>query len=286
MSDSSSSSGSSDSEDDTRAPREPQITIGESPDDIPFDTLLTDLHCHPSRDVVAVATMDGDVYVHSYALGAPSHQLFSFTHHKVACRKLRFSPDGTLLFTVSKDGSMCIVDINTGAVSHTIQEAHECSIYSLCVIDNYLAATGDDDGCFKLWDYRREQAVMEVKQCKDFISDMVVDEAKKTLLATSGDTTLTAFNIRKKAMEFQSEPFEDDLLSIAILKRGRKVVVGAGDGSLNIFNWGQWGNMSDRFSGKRGQSVECLAAISENILCTGSADGNIRSVHNALSFLM
>lgn len=274
MSDSEDSS--SDGEEDVGAPPEDQVPVGDSPADITFDTMLTDVRCHPSRDVVAVATIDGDVSVRSYALDGPSHELFLLKHHKAACRKLRFSADGTLLFTVSKDGSFCVLDVNTGAVSHHVQEAHENPIYSLCVIDDYLAATGDDEGCFKLWDYRRQEAVMESKECDDFISDMVVDDAKKTLLAASGDGTLTAFNVRKKAMELQSELFDDDFLSLAILKRGRKVVVGAGDGSLNLFNWGQWGNMSDRFRGKGGQAVECLAPISESILCTGSADGNIR----------
>lgn len=267
---------SSDGEDDVGVSQEDQVPAGDSPADIVFDTLLTDIHCHPSRDVVAVATIDGDVSVRSYSIDGPSHELFLLQHHKAACRKLRFSQEGTLLFTVSKDGSLCALDVNTGAISHHIQEAHKSSIYSLCVIDNYLAATGDDEGCFKLWDYRRQEAVMETQECDDFISDMVVDDAKRILLATCGDGTLTAFHVRKKSMEMQSETFDDDFLSLAILKRGRKVVVGAGDGSLNLFNWGEWGNMSDRFPGKGGQAVECLMPISENILCTGSADGNIR----------
>ncbi|XP_064481250.1 WD repeat-containing protein 55-like isoform X2 [Ornithodoros turicata] len=256
---------------------EEQLRIGPSPSDIKSESFVTDVCCHPSRDAVALATLDGDISVHSYSLESPSHELVSFSHHKHPCRRVRFNPDGTLMFSISKDSSLAISDMNTGAVVHHIQEAHESPIYSLCVIDEYLCATGDDDGQFKLWDYRRQQAVMENKDCEDYISDMVIDSAKKTLLVTCGEGTLSAFNVKKKTVELQSELFEQEFLSVAIMMRGRKAVVGGGDGSLSIFNWGQWGNLSDRFPCKHDQAVDCMAAITDHVLCTGAADGKIRS---------
>lgn len=50
---------------------------------------------------------------------------------------------------------------------------------------------------------------------------------------------------------------------------------GMQEGILNIFNWGEWGNISDRFPGHP-ESVDCLVPITENIICTGSTDGIIR----------
>ncbi len=52
---------------------------------------------------------------------------------------------------------------------------------------------------------------------------------------------------------------------------------GTGDGVLNIFNWGEWGNISDRFPGHP-MSVDCMVQITEDIICTGSIDGIIRLV--------
>lgn len=257
---------------------EEQLTIGASPSPIKSNSFVTDICCHPSRDAVALATVDGDVVVHSYAIDAPSHELLSFSHHKHPCRRVRFHPDGTLMFTAAKDSSICISDMNTGALVHEIQQAHESPIYSLCVIDDYLCATGDDDGRVKLWDYRRQQAIMESTDCDDYVSDMAIDPTKKTLLVTSGDGTLTAFNVRKKSMELQSELFDEEFLSVAIMMRGRKAVVGGGDGSLSLFNWGEWGNLSDRFPCKQGQSIDCLATVTDHVLCTGSVDGKIRGV--------
>ncbi|KAH9373527.1 hypothetical protein HPB48_003479 [Haemaphysalis longicornis] len=106
-------------------------------------TLPTDVCCHPSRDVLAVATVDGDVLVHSY--GSERRTLLHPVHHQSSCRKVRFSADGSQLLTAAKD--LCLVDLATGALVQRLP--HSAPIYSLCVVDNHLVATGDDDGRLK-----------------------------------------------------------------------------------------------------------------------------------------
>lgn len=258
------------------ASEEEHVGSGDSPADIPFETLLTDVCCHPTRDAVAIATVDGDVFVHSYALDSPSHELLHLTHHRTSCRKLRFSADGSVLITGSKDQSLCMVDLNSGAVSQRLPEAHSAAIYSLCIVDENLLASGDDDGHVKVWDRRRNTAIMACRENDDFISDLAVGDNRRVLLAASGDGTLTAFNLRQRALQLQSEPYEDEFLSLAILKHGRKVLVGAGDGSVNLFSWGYWDNMGDRLLAGRSHAVDSLAAISEDFFCLGTADGRIR----------
>ena len=53
------------------------------------------------------------------------------------------------------------------------------------------------------------------------------------------------------------------------------MVCGSTDGTLNIFNWDEWGNISDRFPGHP-MSVDCMAKYSEDVIFTGSIDGMIR----------
>lgn len=59
---------------------------------------------------------------------------------------------------------------------------------------------------------------MELKECEEFISDMTIDKNHKLLLATSGEGTLTVFNIRQKKLLLQSELFDSEMLSLAIVK--------------------------------------------------------------------
>ncbi|KAL4230231.1 WD domain repeat-containing protein 55 [Mactra antiquata] len=248
------------------------------PKDINFDDIVVDINFHPEKDVIASSSIEGDVFLHTYSTSSENNLLMKLSNHKKSCRVLRFSPDGEELHSASKDKSFCTVDLNNGALKRKVKNAHESPIYSMLVSGDNFLVTGDDDGYLKLWDLRQQKAVMEVRESEEYISDLAIDDQKRTLLATSGEGTLTAFNIRRKKMDVQSELFDSEFLSLAIIKRGQKVVCGCGMGELNIFSWGEWGNISDRFPGHP-MSVDCMVALSDDVICTGSFDGLIRAVN-------
>ena len=59
----------------------------------------------------------------------------------------------------------------------------------------------------------------------------------------------------------------------------RKVVCGDGEGCLLLFNWGLWGDITDRFPGHP-QSIDSLLATSDSVVCSGCMDGAIRWIHD------
>jgi len=58
---------------------------------------------------------------------------------------------------------------------------------------------------------------------------------------------------------------------------GQKVVCGSQGGVVNIFKYGYWGDINDRYPGHP-ESIDTIAKVSENVLVTGSSDGLIRVV--------
>ena len=58
-------------------------------------------------------------------------------------------------------------------------------------------------------------------------------------------------------------------------QNGAKVVCGSEEGVLDIFNWGEWGNISDRFPGHP-MSVDAIVPLTDSLVCTGASDGVIR----------
>ncbi len=52
------------------------------------------------------------------------------------------------------------------------------------------------------------------------------------------------------------------------------MVCGDGDGSLNIFTWGRWGDMTDRFPAFH-ESVDAICKVTEDIIIAGCANGSI-----------
>jgi WD repeat-containing protein 55 len=187
--------------------------------------------------------------------------------------------------------------------------------------DRNIFGTGDDAGCVRLWDPRLlnissnesniscvtskdkslSGCVADWKVHDDYISALKHNDADSnethTLLATSADGSLSAYDIRMTSRFFTtsikakstdtqhlppgvvrlSDPQDDELLSLCILKNGKKVVCGTGEGVLAIFSYGTWGDVSDRFPGHP-SSVDAILKVDEDTILTGSSDGFIRVV--------
>lgn len=118
---------------------------------------------------------------------------------------------------------------------------------------------------------------MKFSHHEDFISDMALAESSGTLVVTSGDGRLSAINLKAGKVEGVSDQIEDELLSVAIIKGGKKVVAGTQDGILNIYSWGKWADLDDRHPGHP-QSIDAMLKLDENTLVTGSSDGILRVV--------
>lgn len=118
---------------------------------------------------------------------------------------------------------------------------------------------------------------MKYHENTDFISDMTYVGDRYTLLASSGDGCLSAFDIRKKKALGVSANQDDELLSITVVRNTSKVVVGTQSGTILLFSYGQWGDCTDRFPGHP-LSVSSLVKATDTSLYTGSGDGIIRVV--------
>jgi WD40 repeat protein len=172
------------------------------------------------------------------------------------------------------------------SIIHTMKQLPETSPYGplLCV--------GLDDGGIQLWDERlcgdhgslKRACVLSWKENEDYISGFDYDADGSTLLASSADCTMSVMDLRKasspqtKSDSFRkSDDQEDELLSIQVLKSGRKVVCGTQQGVLAVWSWGTWGDVSDRFPGHPA-SIDCMLKVDEDTILTGSSDGLMRLV--------
>lgn len=83
----------------------------------------------------------------------------------------------------------------------------------------------------------------------------------------------------------QSEPFDAGFQSVRFLGTRNKVVVGAEDGAINIFNVNEYGNISDRFPincsrRKHGEcSVDSIEVISNDLIVATGSDCKLRLVN-------
>lgn len=233
------------------------------------------------------------------------------TTKPASCRAIAFSTDGERIYTGGSAGDMAAIDANRlckfsasseanllWQIDSATEEKFSPLVAMLPFQKSRLIATGDDSGGVRIWDERlcgndskanssarRPQGcVLNWKENEDYISGFDHSEDGNTLLATSADGRLSVFDLRmarepvKGKESFRlSDDQEDELLSLEIMKNGRKVVCGSQEGVLSIFSWNTWGDCSDRFPGHP-SSIDALLKVDEDTLLTGSSDGLIRVV--------
>ncbi|XP_051800311.1 WD repeat-containing protein 55 [Acanthochromis polyacanthus] len=268
-----------DSDEDSDGAEPPGPKLRDTPEDIRLEAAANTVALHPTRDMLVCGDVDGDVYAFSYSCTeGENRELWSSGHHLKSCRQVRFSEDGRKLFSVSRDKAVHLLDVERGQLETRIRGAHGAPINSLLLVDENIVATGDDGGTLKVWDMRKGTSIMDLKHHEDYISDITVDQAKRILLTASGDGTMGIFNIKRRRFELLSEYQSGDLTSVAIMKRGKKVVCGSSEGTVYVFNWNGFGATSDRFAVKA-ESVDCIVPVTDSIMVTASMDGYIRAIN-------
>ena len=246
--------------------------------------------------------------------------LSSTAAHTTSCRSVLFSnTDDNLLISCGLDAALsgihvdraCDLNANSkDSIVWSIPNAHPNGhgihrMFQLPTVSpaGPLIATGDDEGVIRLWDTRLcdgshnskmgvasaaypqlpSSCVAEWRNHTDFISGFTSTEDGTTLLSTSGDCTLSIYDVRKPGSNASSKPTaqsehqEDELLSLTLLKNGKKVLTGTQEGVLTVWSYGKWQDHCDRFPGHP-QSIDAILKIDEDTVITGSSDGLLRVV--------
>ncbi|XP_063239786.1 WD repeat-containing protein 55 homolog [Bacillus rossius redtenbacheri] len=249
----------------------------EHPPDIRCEEFVVDISFHPEQDLIAAATVMGDVLVYKYAVDS-TELTATWELHTKSCRDIEFSADGSLLFSSSKDRSVMVTDASTGKLVRAYDDAHEAGVYSLLVVDRNMFTSGDEAGTVKLWDLRKPGAVFSLKEMDDYVSKMVTTDSRRHVVCSSGEGTLTSINLSSRKLHMQSEMYDAELTSLALLRSDTKVVVSSSKGTLFLFNWGEFGLHNDEFPGNK-RSINALIPISDNIVVEACEDGVLRATH-------
>ncbi|KAF2291670.1 hypothetical protein GH714_028034 [Hevea brasiliensis] len=234
---------------------------------------------HPQDHMVAAALITGHLHLYRYTADFSSQKrLLEVQAHDDSCRAVRFINGGQAILTASSDRSILATDVETGSPIARVENAHEDAIFSLINLNESTIATGDDQGCIKVWDTRQRSCCNSFNAHEDYVSDMTFASDSMKLLGTSGDGTLSVCNLRSNKVQTRSEFSEEELLSVVIMKNGRKVICGSQNGTLLLYSWGFFKDCSDRFVGLSPNSVDALLKLDEDRVVTGSENGLISLV--------
>ena len=265
----------------------------EAPSSIKCRSTVLDIDYHPSQPLICCGLVSSELEIWKQSTNNDQEytRLARITglHRREACRTLAFNVEGSTLFTGGADGSLHAIDCTEGKVVWTCLSAHEeipVNRISTCLsveFGPWSLVSGDENGTIKVWDCRDkpDQAKFNFPSSHlDFVSDICYVEEEKRVLTTGGDGTLSVFDLRKPTRvkgEARSEELDTELLSLVVIKNGKRVLCGTQEGPISIFTWGTWDFPADSINGHP-HSVDCLLKLDEDTILTGSSDGIIRVV--------
>lgn len=108
---------------------------------IQCEDFITDISFHPNEDMIAVALITGDVALYKYT-NEGNTLLDNLELHTKACRDVEFNSSGSMLFSVAKDRTVMLSDVETRKLIRFYEGAHDCAIYCISVLNDNVFATG------------------------------------------------------------------------------------------------------------------------------------------------
>ncbi|KAH1219935.1 WD repeat-containing protein 55 [Glycine max] len=153
--------------------------------EISLGKLAFDIDFHPSDNLVAAGLITGHLHLYRYSPHTVPVRLLEVHAHTESCRAARFINGGRALLTGSPDCSILAIDVETGSTIARVDNAHESAVNRLINLTESTVASGDDDGCIKVWDTRERSCCNSFNVHEDYISDITFASDAMKLLATS-----------------------------------------------------------------------------------------------------
>ncbi|KAH7402828.1 heterokaryon incompatibility protein-domain-containing protein [Pyrenochaeta sp. MPI-SDFR-AT-0127] len=232
--------------------------------------------------------------------------------HKGSCRTLAYSIDGTQLYSAGTDGIVKIADSSTGQVTAKIavpQDPTHNGIDAPTLVhalspQSLILTT--DSSALHIYDIRHLGGNSPIKPENthhphdDYISSLTPlppthasTSGFSKQWVTTGGSTLAVTDLRRGVM-VRSEDQDEELLTSLIVTGlstkgtnvGEKVVVGAGNGVLTLWERGVWDDQDERIVIDRskggGESLDTIALLPDGvgpggkIVAVGMGNGGVR----------
>ncbi|KAF1947354.1 HET-domain-containing protein [Clathrospora elynae] len=241
-------------------------------------------------------------------------KLWTTRRHKGSCRALGYSVDGASLYSAGADGMVKIADSMTGQVTAKIAVPLDPAnggidpptILHALSPQSIILTT--DSSALHIYDIRNLKAGGKYSlrpenthhPHDDYISSLTPLPPTQASTSgfskqwvTTGGSTLAVTDLRRGVM-VRSEDQEEELLSSLIVTGlstkgsnvGEKVVVGAGNGVLTLWERGVWDDQDERIIIDRsrggGESLDAISLLpdgvgpSGKIVAVGMGNGDIR----------
>ena len=155
-------------------------------------------------------------------------------NHKIQCLSIQVdisnSPSEQILISMPCCSCrvMKAVDVATCRVKKWQPEAHAAAINALLPVADNLVASGDDEGCIRLWDPRQAS---EASACFTEHTDFIADFAYQVLSSPSQYRN-NLYKAKSRSVPYPTTPCQFTLHNVQ--EKDNCLVAASGDGTISI----------------------------------------------------
>jgi WD40 repeat protein len=250
------------------------------------------LKFHPSEQILLMGDVEGSIHFGLFDTESKSMSLPEgmdtkpyIPHKSGSTRSIDFFGKDVQIVSGGSDGRVVLSNFDPVKIGGWKIGTPISSVKS---VSESLILAGDDDGAIHGIDMRVRKKVFTVAEQTDFITSIEVGSSLsplKTIIATSGDSTLAVYDLRGKAADrlvAMSDEQQNELNHAIVMNGESHVLTGDAGGVVGIWKQGFWGDLKDRLplyadSSREGaHAIEGMKKISEDKFLTATADGIIR----------
>ncbi|KAL5168921.1 WD repeat-containing protein 55 [Glycine soja] len=121
---------------------------------------------------------------------------------------------------------------------------------------------GSSDCSILATDVETGSTIARVDNAHESAVNRLINLTESTVVSGDNDGCIKA--------QARSEFSEDELLSVVLMKNGRKVVCGSQTGIILLYSWGCFKDCSDQFTDLSSNSIDAMLKLNEDRIITGS----------------
>src|SRR5262249_14894284 len=127
--------------------------------------------------------------------GTPGARPRTLKGHSGSVMAVAFAPDGKILASGSRDGTVRLWDVKTGDLRRTLG-VHTGDVYAVAFApDGRLLATGGGDRTVRLWDVRTARVIRMLEGHGDIIRSVAFAPDQRTLASAGVDGTIRLWDV-------------------------------------------------------------------------------------------
>ncbi|KAI3316593.1 WD40 repeat-like protein [Xylariaceae sp. AK1471] len=232
-----------------------------------------------SRDSEILYSASADMHLASWDLTSGT-RIRRYVGHEEIINAMDISKRGEeLLISASDDGTIGIWDPRTKNAVDYIETDFPITAVAVSEAGNEIYSGGIDND-IKVWDMRKKAVVYKMLGHNDTITSLRVSPDSQSLLSYSHDSTAKTWDIRPfapterhiRTFDGAQMGIEKNLIRASWDKAGKKIAVGAGDGTVVIWS-NDNGKLLYKLPGHKG-TVNCaeFTPNDEPIILSASSD--------------